>query len=324
MKTTALQRRDFLRWLGLASSSALALSPTWHSSARAQSSRALRIGYQKSATLLNLLKTRDILTTALPDVSVEWLEFQAGPQILEGLNVGSVDFAYVGEAPPVFAQAAGAPLVYVAYDPLGGKAEALLVQKDSPIQSVSDLKGKTVTLNRGSNVHYLLVKALEEAGLEYSDITTAFLPPSDARPAFEGNQVDAWVIWDPFQAAAEQGVGARILRDGEGIVSNFGYYLTTRNYIDTQADVVEDLLAELVKIDEWASNHRDDVAQFLSDELSIDVEALKLAESRRNYGVLPLTDEVVAGQQDLADTFFDLELIPTSIDISSAVWTWQS
>ena len=87
---------------------------------------------------------------------------------------------------------------------------------DSPLQTVADLKGKNVALNKGSNVHYLLVKALEKAGVSYSDIKTSFLPPADARAAFEKGAVDAWVIWDPFLAAAEAATGARTLADGDG------------------------------------------------------------------------------------------------------------
>ena len=94
-------------------------------------------------------------------------------------------------------------LVYVAYEPPAPKGEAILVPKDSKLQSVADLKGKKVALNKGSNVHYLLVKALEKAGVRYSEIEPVFLPPADARAAFERGAVDAWVIWDPFQAAAE-------------------------------------------------------------------------------------------------------------------------
>ena len=111
--------------------------------------------------------------------------------------------------------------------------------KDSPIKTVADLKGKKVALNKGSNVHYLLVKALEKAGLNYSDIKTAFLPPADARAAFEKGAVDAWVIWDPFQAAAEAATGARTLADGDGIVANHQFYLATRDFAERQSEVVD-------------------------------------------------------------------------------------
>src|SRR5471030_965299 len=166
----------------------------------------LRIGYQKSATTLVLLKGEGSLEKSLAaqGVNVKWTEFPGGPQLLEGLNVGAIDFGYTGETPPVFAQAAGAKLVYVANEPPAPTSEAILVPKDSPIKSVQELKGKKVVLNKGSNVHYLLVRALEDAGLKYTDVQTVFLPPADARAAFERGSVDAWVIWDPYQAAAEQ------------------------------------------------------------------------------------------------------------------------
>ena len=125
---------------------------------------ALRIGYQKYGTLM-LLKAKGTLDKRLAEqgVDVQWTEFPGGPQLLEGLNVGSIDFGVTGETPPVFAQAAGADLLYVAYEPPAPSSEAILVPKDSPIKSVAELKGKKIVLNKGSNVHYLLVRALEDA-----------------------------------------------------------------------------------------------------------------------------------------------------------------
>src|SRR5205823_12105586 len=121
----------------------------------------IRIGFQKYGTLV-LLKTRGLLEERLKPLgwSVQWTEFPAGPQLLEALNVGAIDFGTTGEAPPIFAQAAGAPLVYVGYEPPAPKGEAIIVPKDSPIQSVADLKGHKVALNKGLNVHYVLVLAI--------------------------------------------------------------------------------------------------------------------------------------------------------------------
>ena len=142
------------------------------------------------------------------------------------MNAGAIDFGNTGEAPPIFAQAAGAPLVYVGYEPAAPDGEAILVPKDSPLQSVADLKGKNIALNKGSNVHYLLVRALEKAGISYADVTTSFLTPADARAAFERGSVDAWAIWDPFQAAAEETLEARQLTNGVGIVANYQFYFS--------------------------------------------------------------------------------------------------
>lgn len=156
----------------------------------------VRIGYQKAATILNALKNRGSLAQTLTaaGASVTWAEFPAGPPMLEAMNVGSIDFGYTGESPPIFAQVAGTPLVYVAYDPWSPKAEAIIVPQDSPIKTVADLKGKKLAFAKGSNTNYLVVKAIEAAGLNYSDIQPTHLTPADARAAFTSGNVDAWAI----------------------------------------------------------------------------------------------------------------------------------
>ena len=280
-------------------------------------SNVIRIGYQKYGTL-TILKSRGSLEERLkPEgVSVQWVQFPAGPQLLEALNTGSLDFGHTGEAPPIFAQAAGAPLVYVANEPPNPKGEAILVPKDSPIQDVAGLKGKKVALNKGSNVHYLLVEALKAAGLKYSDIQTAFLPPADARAAFEQGKVDAWVIWDPFFTAAKRATGARVLRDGEGLVANREFYLAAKPFSEQHPDHIKAILEELQKVDDWAAAKPTEVAKLLSPELSLDVPTLEEVAKRRPYGVEPITDEVVAYQQKVADTFLELKLLPKPLKVS--------
>ena len=166
--------------------------------------KVVTIGYQKYGNLI-LLKGHGGLESKLAPLGfrVEWREFQSGPPLLEALNAGAIDFGHAGETPPIFAQAASVPFVYVAYEPPAPRGEAILVPKSSPINTLADLKGKKIALNKGSNVHFLLVQALEKAGVKYPEITAIYLAPADARAAFERGSVDAWVIWDPFQAAAE-------------------------------------------------------------------------------------------------------------------------
>jgi len=280
----------------------------------------LRIGFQKYGTLI-LLKGKGTLEKALEPLgyNVTWVEFPAGPQLLEGLNIGAIDFGSTGEAPPIFAQAADAPLVYVAHEPPAPQGEALLVQKDSPIQSVAELKGKKIALNKGSNVHYLLVKALEKAGVAYGDVETVFLPPADARAAFEQGAVDAWVIWDPFQAAAEVAIGARTLVNGEGLVANHQFYLSTRSFVDEHAKAIDVALSQITELDAWANGNTDAVAEELSANVGIPADVLKVALKRQTYGVQALSADVIAQQQKIADAFLALGLIPKAINISDAV-----
>ncbi len=279
----------------------------------------LRIGYQKYGTPV-LLKARGSLEKRLAPLHVEvkWTEFPAGPQLLEGLNVGSIDFGIAGEAPPIFAQAAGADLVYVGNEPPASAGEAILVPKDSPIKMVAELKGKKVALNKGSNVHFLLVKLLERAGVNYNDIDTIFLTPADARAAFERGSVDAWAIWEPFLAAAQRQTGARILADGNGVVSNHQFFLASRRYAAKRADVVAIVLEEVAAVDQWAKTNPKEAAAALQPQIGLDQATLELALSRGGYGVTPVNDAVLAEQQRIADAFYDLKLIPKHISVRDA------
>ena len=291
-------------------------------SANAQTRGELRIGYQKSASLFVLQKAQGTLEKKLAPqgFSVKWVEFPAGPQLLEGLNVGAVDVGYVGEAPPIFAQAAGAQFVYFGFDPAAPRAEAILVTKDSPIRSVAELKGKKVALNKGSNVHYLLVKQLEKNGLKLTDIEPVYLAPADGRAAFESKRVDAWVIWDPFQAAAEKATGARVLADGTGgVVNNYQYYLGARNFVTRNPKVIEALFADSVEQGIWLKKNLRQAAELIAPLQGLPVEVVELALQRYEFNVKPITPAVAADQQKIADTFFDLKLIPRAIKVSEAV-----
>jgi sulfonate transport system substrate-binding protein len=282
--------------MAAASPSALAQAP----------SAVLRIGFQKYGTL-TLLKARGDLEKRLAPqgIEVKWTEFPAGPQLLEGLNVGAIDFGTVGEAPPIFAQAAQAAqadLVYVAHQPPAPKGEAIVV-----------------ALNKGSNVHYLLVKALEQAGFKYGDVQAVFLPPADARAAFERGSVDAWVIWDPFLAAAERQLGARVLADGTGRVKNHQFYLASRGYAQRNPQVIATLVDELARLDQWAQKSAQEVAQVLAPQIGLDAATLELAASRFAYSIQPISAQVAAEQQKIADVFFELKLLPRAIRIADAL-----
>jgi sulfonate transport system substrate-binding protein len=283
----------------------------------------VRVGYQKAATVLSLLKAEGDLEKALSasGAKVQWSEFPAGLPILEALNAGSVDFGYTGEAPPIFAQAGGTQLRYVAYDPWSPKGEAIVIPKDSPIKSVADLKGKKVGVFKGSNSHYLLVSALQSAGLRVEDIQPVFLKPAEARAAFETGKLDAWSIWDPYLAVAETAAGAKILTDATGLAPNRGYYLAAQSFVDQKADALKIVLEEVKKKSDWAKANPSDVAKFLAPSLGIDAAPLEKAEKRRDYGVLPLTSEVIAQQQKIADTFTQLKLVPKEVKVEDAVWT---
>ncbi len=281
-------------------------------------SSVVRFGYQKSAILL---KSKGVLETRLkPEgVSVQWIEFPAGPQLLEAMNVGSIDFGHTGESPPIFAQAAGASLTYIAGIAPSPAGEAILVPQNSPIKTLADLKGKKIVFQKGSSAHYFVLQVLEKAGLKYSDILPISLPPADARAAFVKGNIDAWSIWDPFYADAEKNTNARVLVDGKNINKQGGYYLATRKFANENPQTVKAILEEIKKLENWSDKNREAVAEALAPVLKIDLEVLKKATFRKSFGVVPINQGLINEQQKVADTFYDLKLIPKKIDVKDAM-----
>jgi sulfonate transport system substrate-binding protein len=203
-----------------------AASPT------ATAAKVVRIGHQKFDPF-TLVKARGGLEKRLQPlgVSVEWKEFQSGPPMLEALNVGSIDIGRTGDAPPVFAQAANAPLLYIGGSAPKDRSSGILVPADSAIQTLGDLRGKKIAFTKGSSANYLLAKALKSAGIKWTDIEPANLTPADARAAFQQGNVDAWVIWDPFYAAAQAQKDVRVVKDSKGLAANRDFYLANQSFV---------------------------------------------------------------------------------------------
>jgi len=316
MRFDASSTRRRLLASGLATA-ALAASPRVFAQA-GPPKRVFRIGHQKG--WLSILKGRGTLEKRLTPlgVGVSWTEFNAGPIQLEALNVGAIDFGDVGEAPPIFAQAAGAPLVYAGATVPRPRLEAVIVPKGSAIKTVADLMGKRIGYNKGSNVQYFLVKLLEKNGLKYSDVQSIFLPPPDARAAFEKGAIDAWIIWDPFLAAAQKTLDAQLLVDASGVVKNRGYYFSSRDFATKNTDVLKIAIEEVNAIDHWAARNTGAAADELSKVLGLDKSITELYLSRAAYGTALVTREILAEQQAIADTFFDLKLIPKKLNLLHA------
>lgn len=286
----------------------------------------LRIGYQKSSTLISLLKQQGSLekTLAAQDITISWHEFPSGQPLLEALNVGNIDLsADVADTVPVFAQAAGADLAYFAQEAPSTHAQAIVVREESPIRTLADLKGKKVAVTKAAGVHYLLIAALAEAGLKFSDIEPAYLTPADGRAAFENRKVDAWVTWEPFISGAQQQLATRILADGEGLADYQRYYLTSAAFAKAHPQVLQSVFSELVKAGDWLRANPRQGAEVLGPLWgNLDPAVVEKANAKRSYQVRLVQPDSLAEQQKIADAFFAAGLLPKAVD-ASKVTLWS-
>jgi sulfonate transport system substrate-binding protein len=311
-----MKRREFLK-LSLGTAVFAAVSRE----ARAQAdTREIRIGYQKNGVLVIARQQAALEKHFAPQgIEVKWVEFSSGPPMLEAMNVGSVDYGAVGDSPPIFAQAAGAAIVYAAGQPITN-GQGILVPPNSGIRSIADLKGKRVGFTKGSSAHNVIVQTLEKAGLTYADITPVYLTPPDAGPAFANGSIDAWSIWDPYFAIGEIKQNGRILVNASEITKTNSFYIANRDFAKTRGAVLQQIIDVTSSTAKWAESHRDEVAKALSAVTNIPLDIQTVAASRSSFAVGPITDDVIVTQQGVADRFFKLGLIPKPVVVRDAVW----
>lgn len=283
--------------------------------------RELRIGYQKFGNL-GMLKARQSLEERFSQqgVSVLWSEFPAGPQLLHALQNNEIDFGATGEVPPILAQAQNSSLIYVAYEPPSPHSVAMVVAQDSPIYHCSDLRGKRIAVNRGSNVHYLLLQMLDEHGLTLDDVRVNYTPLRYPLTPSDFHSVDAWMMWDPLLSDAQLSGDMRIIEDGHGKVLNQQFYLSRRDFAQRSADLLKIVLDELKQTGIFIATHPENAAQLLSQELGLPQASLALALSRRQHEPRAINTTVMRDQQTIADRFYALGLLSKAIKIREAVW----
>ncbi|EOW6511605.1 sulfonate ABC transporter substrate-binding protein [Cronobacter malonaticus] len=283
---------------------------------------ALRIGYQKGSVSMVLAKSHHLLEQRYPNTKITWVEFPAGPQLLEALNVGSIDLGSTGDIPPIFAQAAGADLVYIGSEPPKPKAEVLLVAENSPIKSVADLKGRKVAFQKGSSSHNLLLRALQKAGLKFTDIQPVYLTPADARAAFTQGNVDAWAIWDPYYSAALIQGGVRMLADGTDLDLTGSFYLASRPYAEKYGQLLTGVLESFSEADALTRSQRKESVKLFAQSIGLPEPVIELYfDHRPPTHITPVNEETAVRQQHTADLFYDNHLVPKKVDIRSRIWS---
>ena len=311
-----MKRRDFLK-LSFGVTAAASLSRE----VRAQASvKEIRIGYQKTGVLV-IARQRAVLEKRFAgrQIGIKWIEFTSGPPLLEAMSTGSVDIGAVGDTPPIFAQAANANIVYIEGSPITN-GQGILVPANSSIRTIADLKGRRIGFAKGTSAHNVLIATLEKAGLSYEDITPVYLSPPDAGPAFANGSIEAWAIWDPYFAIGEKRQNGRILINAYEVAKNNSFYLANRDFANTHVRETRDVIDGLAEAARWAEAHRADVASALAAVTGVPLEAQVVAADRASFVIGPVTDEIIATQQAVADRFHKLGLIPKQIAVRDIVW----
>ena len=299
---------------------AVALAGSAIQGARAAEPKAIRIGIQKGEPVLMAARANRDFETALAGkgVGVEWTEFQFGPPMLEAMRVGGIDIGAVGDTPPIFAQAARADLRYIAAN--RGAPQSILLPAGSKIRSLADLKGKKLAFGRGSAAHNFALMALEKAGLQYSEIEPIYLGPADASAAFERGAIDAWSIWEPYTSLFTTRPGVRTLATNAEIGAQYGFVMGNGPFVRDNPDLTATVVKTLTATAQRALAHQAELAAVLAGATGIAQDVWSRALARDPFEIQPMNQDLIRGQQKVADRFRAQGLVPIDIKVADAVW----
>ncbi|MEV6738754.1 ABC transporter substrate-binding protein [Streptomyces sp. NPDC051104] len=259
------------------------------------------------------------------DYKIKWSTFTSGPPLLEAINAGAVDIGGVGNTPPVFAAGADSKITVVAAWHGTSKGDAVLVPKNSRLSAVQQLKGKSIAVAQGSSAHYQLVASLNKAGLKLSDVKVKYLQPADALAAFTSGKVDAWAVWDPYTSQVLQGGQGRVLTTGDGVTNGFTFQVAAPRALKDKrkAAAVKDYLERLRRAQDWVYAHPEAWAKVWAKDTGLSYEVALAAVKRTNASRVPVAVDksLITSEQQIADTFTDLKLIPRKVDFGDFVDT---
>lgn len=312
----ASTRRVWLQGVG----ASLAVASTgWGSAAWAQSAAqpSLVLGDQAGG-LKALFEAAGTLEGA--PFAWRWANFQGAAPLFEAHRSGAVDTAMAGDLPVLAAAVGKTPLKIVATRVGQPDSLGIVVQGNSPLRSVADLRGKTVIVSsaRGSISQYQLYGALEEAGVKREEVTVKFVLPTDAAAAFASKQIDAWAIFDPYYTIALQ-QGGRILRDGRGINTALGFITATDAALADPAKraAIVQYLDRLARAGDWALANREAYAQVYTQLTRLPIEASRIITGRAAIAARPVTQADITALQTVADRSARDGILPTRVDVAA-------
>jgi len=311
-----LSRRHFL-----AASAALSTVPAARA-AGGLKNNTLTLGFQKTGIPLVARQLKVFEKRFEPlGIRVEWAEFTSGLTLLQAMDTGDVAFGNAGNVGCIFLQASGGRVVYVGAQPSARKSEGILVKADSPIRTVADLKGRKVGFARGSSSHNYIAAALEQHGLDLGDIQSVSLGAADASFAFGGDNIDAWVTWDPYFSIAQAKNRTRVLGyHGDVLKHNAGFLLANSEFAKAHPGHVRLLVEGSAEAGAWAKAHLDETTRALSAATGIPADILSEVNRNAGFDVVPLDNAILDAQQATADRLQRLGVVPRRVNVRDIVW----
>jgi ABC-type nitrate/sulfonate/bicarbonate transport system substrate-binding protein len=212
------------------------------------------------------------------NVRIVFHMFNSGPPLNSAMAAGELQIGSAGMGPAIVA-ASRLPATLVAVTVFG--QNAILVQKDSPIRTVKDLKGKTIAHpGEGAQQYPMLVKALGDAGLAISDVQLFKTDGSQIPTLLQQKSVDAGITFEPHVSNALLAGHSRLLVTADQIMPIVqGHYVGNGEYVRNdfmarRPDVVQDIVNANVQAIDFILKNPKAAAKMWHDQIGYPVDVI--------------------------------------------------
>ena len=249
-------------------------------------------------------------------VKVNYTSLTSASEMLEGITSNNLDFALTGYIGVIIGQASDVPFYSIAEGTSGG-GDGILVNADSKLSSIKDLKGKKVAVTKSSSSWGLLLRALDKEGLSINDIEIINLPPNDAQSALLSGQVDAWGIWEPYRSTLVESGEAKLLETD--LPSVPGIIIARDQIVNNHPEFVEAYLAAQKKAVNWLEENYDEGVSIIAKAKGIDEDTVRISLENSPPVAQKISDESIEKLQSVADVLSKLNQINTEVEIEKSI-----
>ena len=236
----------------------------------------------------------------LKGVRIDYREFNDRPSINDAIDKGALQVLFIGDAPGILTRAQGSDIRVVAVS--GNAKQEILVGENSILKSIGDLRAKRVAVLQATSSQYCLLKILKDAGMSSTDVSLVYMPPAEAKVAFESGQIDAWAVWAPWVEQQQVSGKGRPLVGSEALINNI--MVLPEPLIRDHKDVAQSVVSVIQRAKVWMLSHPDEAEGIVAQELGLDVAVVKKAWPKFNWSA-QLDDVIISDLQAKATFLAD-------------------
>ncbi|KAA5841925.1 ABC transporter substrate-binding protein [Pseudomonas chlororaphis] len=287
--------------------------------AQAAETLVLQVGDQNYYNVRASVEASGVLEGA--PYKVDWKHFQAAAPLAEALNTGALDLGFLGDSGFLFLAAKQAPVKLIGVSRQNPDTIALLVPKDSPVQTIADLKDKKVAYWPGAWSQQLTLRALEQAGLPEDHVEFIKLMPIDAAAALPQGSIDAFPVWEPYISQQILFSGARPILTAKNLMPGLSAIAASTPAIDSKRAAIADFLGRLKLARAWVESHTDQYADLWAKKANLDPNVSRHWLRQAHMSVGPVDPQAAADLQSTADFLFKVKALPAPLATATVVDT---